>query len=362
MDNTATILVSNIALPSSAIGSWTTRITRLINSRPNLFTYIFSPSHTSEDNHSKKRKFITWYRPLRSIQLKNWVARDYLKSIKRVAKDHDRLVIVIMDDPHLLEAVALYKHTFAAEIEVIFSFHGYNLTIAPKILGKVDKILWLSETAIKKSQLSYENALPNSIVVGNAVDSDVFFPLNEGSFSKLRDDYGYSAEDEILIWMANDRPKKGFHIFESIVKELVLEFDDLKVITIGTTKSIDHPNVKNVGRIPNNEVAAYLQLGNYYMFTTLYEEGFGLSMIEAYKCGNVVLASKLGAIPEVLNMLQRTYVIESPEQIEDWVNAFKLGRQNTQNGKLRMTREEANDVWNYKNWEQRFINAITVNE
>lgn len=362
MGNTATVLVSNIALPSSAIGSWTTRITRLMNSRPDVFTHILSPSNTSENQYSKKRKFLTWYKPLRSIQLKNWVARDYLRSIKRIAKNHEKLIIVVMDDPHLVEAVTLYKHAFSAEIELIFSFHGYNLTLTPKTLSKIDKILWLSETAIKKSQLSYEATLPNSIVVGNAVDSDVFFPLSEDALIKLRSDHGYVAEDDILIWMANDRPKKGFHIFESIVKQLVSEYHNLKVITIGTTKKIDHPSVNNVGRIPNNVVAAYLQLGDYYMFTTLYEEGFGLSMIEAYKCGNIVLASNLGAIPEVLLELPGTYVIESPEDVEAWVDAYKMAQQSIRNGKQRITRQEASDVWNYKNWEQRFINAIAPND
>ncbi|MEM9681360.1 MAG: hypothetical protein AAF901_13640 [Bacteroidota bacterium] len=267
MSDAVKVLISNIALPNSGIGSWTTRINRLLQQQPEVFDYILSPS-TSLPNalFCNKRKFITWYRPLRGIQLKTWIARDYLKALRKVSKMHTKITVVVMDDPHLLEAIALYKTRLSSKVELIFSFHGFRLTIEEKLLQFVDKILWLSKTAVEESQLSYQVSLPKSIVVGNAVDSNIFFPLQKEAFRKARLDSNYKETDEVLIWMANDRPKKGFHIFESIVKELLKTHKNLRVITLGTTKVIDHPKVKNVGRIPNEQLSKYLQIGNYYIF------------------------------------------------------------------------------------------------
>ncbi len=360
MEKSAKVLVSSIALPTSTIGSWTTRMSRFLNEHPDVFNYILSPNSSLKTTvFCKKRSFITWKKQLRNVQLLNWVASDYIKQIKKIARNHDKLVVVVMDDPHLLEAISLIKKGLNCDVELIFSFHGFNLSLDSKIIASIDKILWLSQSAVIKNKTKYQG-FPESVVVGNAVDSNVFYPLEDSIFIQNRVNKGYSESDEILIWMANDRPKKGFHIFKSVVENLLKTNANLKIIIIGSSQTINHSNVKSVGRIPNTEIATYLQLGNYYMFTTIYEEGFGLSMIEALKCGNSVIASNLGAIPEVLKGIKNTYLIEEPEDVNSWVQCFNLARTNSNFGKDRLSKNETDVVWNYKDWEAKFINAITI--
>ena len=362
MHNTANVLVSNIALPNSGIGSWSTRMSRLIQRNPEYFSYILSPSKATRQHiFCKKRKFITWKASLRTLQLIHWVAKDYIKAIRRLSKTHTTLTVIVMDDPHLLEAITMLKSKLSCKLIVIYSFHGYQLTINPEILTLVDKMLWLSKAGIKKSKPLYSGYFPDSVVVGNAVNSDIFFPLAGEALQSARMSYGYTMSDRILIWMANDRPKKGFHIFENVVKQLLAMHRDLKIITIGTTKRIEHPNVNNIGRISNNQVATYLQLGDYYMFTTLYEEGFGLSMIEAYKCGNAVIASALGAIPEALENRTLTYLIRNPESIDQWVEAFNTMIQGTQQ-LPRLSAETSKHIWSYEDWENKFKLALSLHE
>ncbi|WP_296314964.1 glycosyltransferase family 4 protein [Winogradskyella sp. UBA3174] len=354
----AKVLISNIALPTATIGSWTTRMSRFVIENPNFFKYILSPNKSLNTSvFCQKRAFITWKKPLRKLQLRHWVASDYIKQIKKIAIKYDKLVIVVMDDSHLVEAISLIKHGLKCEIELVFSFHGFNLTLDSKIITSIDKILWLSKLASDKNKLKYHN-FPESYVIGNAIDSKIFFPLDAEKFITNRAKKGYSESDEILIWMANDRPKKGFHIFKSVAEQLLEEQTNLKVIIIGSTQTINHPNVSSVGRIPNSEVATYLQLGSYYMFTTLYEEGFGLSMIEALKCGNAVIASNLGAIPEVLKGLEQNYLIDEPEAINSWEDYFNLARTNSNFGKERLSKKNSGSIWNYEDWEAKFIDAV----
>jgi glycosyltransferase involved in cell wall biosynthesis len=262
-----------------------------------------------------------------------------------------------MDDPHLVEAISYIKSSLKCETELIFSFHGFHMVLNEKVTASIDKILFLSKTGYEVSKTN-NLRFPIGLVVGNAVDSDVFFPLETEQFKIKRENLGYSEFDEILIWMANDRPRKGFHIFKAVVERVLVEYTDLKVLIIGTGQTINHPNVRSVGRIPNNEVAKYLQLGNYYMFTTLYNEGFGLSMIEAYKCGNVIIASSLGAIPEVLDGLKGTYLIENTEDVDEWINNFKIAKANFIGNENRLDSISASTIWCYNDWEIKFINAI----
>ena len=352
------ILVSNRALPSTKVGSWTTRMTSFVTRNPDFFNYILSPNKVFvTSRYCKKRSFITWKKRFKKFQIVNWVALDYLKEIKKISKDYKKLTVVVMDDLHLLEAISLIKKDLRCELELVLSFHGFNLSLDPKILVSIDKILFLSKTGYEFSKNNYE-IFPKGIIVGNAVNSDVFFPLDNEQFKKKRQEKGFSETDKVLIWMANDRPKKGFHIFKAIVEKLLIKNRDLKVLIIGTTQTINDSNVKTVGRLPNNEIATYLQLGNYYMFTTLYDEGFGLSMIEAYKCGNVILASKLGAIPEVLHGLTNTFLIENPNDIDNWVKCLNdIITKSTVDYK-RLSVKAASTIWNYEDWETKFINSI----
>ncbi len=363
MRHTANILVSNIALPNTDIGSWTTRMSRFIKDQPTFFQYILSPSgELSNALYCSKRKFITWKQSVRKLQLQHWVARDYTKAIKEIANNYAILKIVIMDDPHLLEAITHLKSKISKKLIVIYSFHGFQLNIGTDTLAKTHKVLWLSKAGIEKNKSLYSGNFPKSIVVGNAVDSSIFYPLDINTFNKERETIGYKSSDEILIWMANDRPKKGFHIFEKVVAQLLEIQKELKVITIGTTKTIDHPRVNTVGRLPNEQVSKYLQLGNYYMFTTLYEEGFGLSMIEAYKCGNAVMASKLGAIPEALEGRVLTYLIQNPESVDEWVEAFNMAKQDVHQKQQRLSMDDSRCIWNYEDWASRFKQAIIADE
>lgn len=358
MQKMAKVLVSNIALPTTAIGSWTTRMSHFITKNPAIFDYVLSPDTTFKSAvYCKKRAFITWQKQVRKLQLLNWVALDYVKQLKKIAQNHNKLVIVVMDDPHLVEAISLIKNKLNCKVELVFSFHGFELNLDSEIVASIDKILWLSQLAADQNKVKYKK-FPEIKVVGNAVDSNVFYPLQASEFKTNRTKKGYSETDAILIWMANDRPKKGFHIFKSVVEQLLEAHKELKIIIIGSSQIINHPNVNSVGRISNTEVASYLQLGNYYMFTTLYKEGFGLSMIEALKCGNTVLASNLGAIPEVLKGLKNTYVIDQPENINSWVDYFNLVITNSNFEKERLAKSETDRIWNYDDWESRFLSAF----
>ena len=358
MKQSLKILVSNRALPTNGIGSWTTRLTKL-NLDNTFFDFVLSPSSFDENYlYCKKRRFITWRKEVRNLNLKYWVAIDYIRKIKILSKKANKIVAVIMDDVHLLEAIILVKNNFSCSIEIIFSFHGFKLDLKEGVLSSIDKIFFLSQKGYEISKQKHPDNFPKSIVVGNGIDSSIFFPLADESFLKQRKAFGFSAKDEILIWVANDRPKKGIHLFYEILNVLLLEAPNLKVIIIGSKNEYEHLNVSNIGPISNDRVAEYLKISNYYMFTTFYEEGFGLSMVEALKCGNSVIATNKGAIPEVLHELDNVYLINYTNDVKKWIEAFYLARKDTNFGKSRPSKVETDKIWNYNNWEKRFIKAI----
>ena len=78
-----------------------------------------------------------------------------------------------------------------------------------------------------------------------------------------------------------------------------------------------------MGKIPNHNLPTYYQAADCYLFPTLCEEGFGMTLVEALHCGCYCIASKLGGVPEVLKNGEYGKLIENPHDAAEWLDAIK---------------------------------------
>lgn len=62
------------------------------------------------------------------------------------------------------------------------------------------------------------------------------------------------------------------------------------------------------GFIPERDLPAFYQAADFFILPTYVLEGFGLVMVEALACGTPVIGTPIGAIPEVLNQLDRDLI------------------------------------------------------
>lgn len=350
------ILISNTALPSKKIGSWTTRVTKFITKNPNFFDYVLSPSKQTEQNiYCKKKHFFTWNLKVRKYLLEYWVAKDFLKQIIELSKKVNKITIVILDDTHLIEAILLIKKKIKCEIVIVFSFHGYSLNLRESILNKIDKILFLTELSYIDALKKYESFVPEVEIIGNGVDSSLFFPLKDLEKVRQKKDLGFNFEDQIICWMSNSRRKKGLNIFIRFIDKVNKLNLPLKFLIIGSNTNINKENVINIGRIPNAEIPKYLQISDYYVFTSLWKEGFGLSLVESIKCGAKIITSNNGGIPEVISGLHNITVVDKPNMLENWLLAFKKSYNSK---KENITIEKASSIWSYEDWEEKFKKSL----
>jgi glycosyltransferase involved in cell wall biosynthesis len=319
-------LVSNVPLPSTKIGSWTNRVSKLLDGYPDFFNYILSPTDNPDSKFifCKKRKWISLFpNKLRNWQLKNYVCGQFIKGFLKFFDDKSKVQVVVLDDLIILEAFAYLKLS-GFNFELVYSFHGHSFVFPGFWSRSVNKVLFLTKLGYLETLSVNNEFTPLVSIVGNGIDSELFYPLSEEKRLERKISLGKSIDKKILIWLSNNRPNKGLFLFEKVVDILLDKYSNLEVIVIGDNKVGEEKDgrVFYLGKIPNNRLADILQIGNFFMFTSLVKEGFGLSLVEAIKCGNIVISSKLGGVEDVLSGLPGVFLIDTPNIIESWISGF----------------------------------------
>ena len=121
----------------------------------------------------------------------------------------------------------------------------------------------------------------------------------EYEFSERKGDY--------LLFMGRVLEEKGIlqaiHIAERTNKKLLIA-GPIKDFALYTKKIVprirNNPNIKYVGAVGGKRKQKLLKHAKCLLFPTLWEEPFGLVMIEAMICGTPVVALNNGAVPEVM--------------------------------------------------------------
>lgn len=152
-------------------------------------------------------------------------------------------------------------------------------------------------------------------VVPNGIDLEVFSSSNTQS-TICRKDIGLSDEDFVIVYSGRINKEKG--ISELIDAMLLLkEHTSIKLLIIGGTffgnaKSEDRfvSSLKNkaksiedrivfTGFVPYKNVPDYLRIADVAVLPSMWEEPFGLTIVEAMAAGLPLVTTRSGGIPEI---------------------------------------------------------------
>lgn len=307
-------------------------MTFFLKEHPDFFNWVLSPT----EYPNKKFIFCAKRRPLPQFFLNLFrstparsSSKSFIQALQLLTKDSsDEIHLIVIDDLALLEAVSHWKWLKgnARKIRIDFSYHGHWLNLPPSWGQRVDHVFFLTHAGYQDTILKNDIFTPRVHIVGNGTDGKIFFPLSSEEKRFQKQKFGYKSDTPILLWVSNPRPQKGLKLFLELSKKLQNKYPELHILIIGNQEEvpIQNPYCRALGRISNDELAKYLQIGDFYCFTSLWKEGFGLSLIEAAKCGNQVIASRLGGIPEVVRGLQGAYLVEEPNRLENWESVFDM--------------------------------------
>jgi glycosyltransferase involved in cell wall biosynthesis len=157
----------------------------------------------------------------------------------------------------------------------------------------------------------------------------IYNPINVSEYAFLE------RKENYLLWMSKlSWKEKGLGVAIEIAEECNCE---LVIAGPGLTRDIKKKikgKIKYVGEVSGRKKAELLAKAKGFLHTAIWEEPFGIAVIEAMLSGTPVLAFDLGAMPEIIkhdktgficqdNYEMKNYLKEldriSPSNCRDWV-------------------------------------------
>ena len=321
------ILISQLPLPYTKIGSWTTLYKNYIDSKSNQIDYIVCERSSQIFNNVKysfvKNNLVT--KIYRKFTDNRYLS--YTRALGEIVNKEEKYVIQIVDNFGIVKPLAAFLEQLGMRKQVYlqFFYHGfppfYENFRGSWFFETIDEMVLLTQDSYLTHK-NYYTVLPTRFsVLHNGIDTQKFYKVSVEEKQLLKQQLEV-ANKKVFIWCSQDRPKKGLHLLLDAWKRIYAQRQDIILWVIGCEPKSPQEGVMYLGRIPNHELPAYLQASDCYLFPTLCHEGFGLSLIEALHCGNYCIASALGGVPEVLQYGKLGRLIEHPHFVLAWEKAI----------------------------------------
>jgi glycosyltransferase involved in cell wall biosynthesis len=321
------ILISQFPLPFSKIGSWTTLYKNYIDCDSNQIDFIVCEQPYEMFDRVKysfvKYNFIA--KLYRKFTKKRYVA--YLKALNKIISKDEKYVIQIVDNFYIVKHVVdfLNKNKLRANCYIQFFYHGHppfldNLN-GEFFFESINEMVLLTHQSYLAHKNYYKSFPCKVSILHNGIDNNLFFKLIENNRDLLKKEFKVS-DKKVFVWCSQDRPKKGLHIILEAWKKVFPKYQNIELWIIGCERKSAHEGVTFLGKIPNKDIAEYLQIADCYLFTSLCQEGFPMGLTEALHCGNYCIASAVGGVPEVLQYGKLGKLIENPHFVSEWENAI----------------------------------------
>lgn len=330
--HTKIILVSQFPLPYIGIGSWPSLYKSYFESNHCMIDCVICPQpqtvfkainyrFVSENFTAKVRKRLS----------KNPYLL-YIEAIMREIEPGKNHLIQLVDNFGLVLPLhhALSKAGYRNQCSLQFFYHGFspffgNFQSRPNFEA-IDEMIFLTRAAYEAHK-NYYSIMPfSAAVLHNGIDTQRFFPLTPEERKKKQTEKGL-INQKIYIWCAQDRPKKGLDFLLKIWKRFHQKHPETLLWVVGANREKSHAGVQFLGKQPHHKVAQFFQLADIFLFTSLCQEGFGLTLAEALHCGCYPVASAWGGIPEVIETAGVGRLIENPHFQDEWLEAMEMALQ-----------------------------------
>lgn len=353
----AKIIITEQSIPYAKNGSWTQRLEHFFTSDYNTINYCIC-GETNQNMVSstvffkvkqyKSRIILKFFPKLRF--------RNYIIKIQELAQKYDHLILCVVDNIKLKNAITDYidRKEIKKNNTVLFYSCGFSYFLEEeeqkKLLKYCDEYIFLTQSSYQFNKVRYSEFIPEITILSNPIEKEEFYPVSKIEKKNLIEQYGLEGKI-IFLWLSHDREKKGLDLVLHAWEAWSYLREDVQLLVVGAKRDCQQKNVQFLGQVNSDSVTLYYQMTHVYLFPTLWKEGFGLSLAQAICCGCYCIAADNGGVSDFL-LETDGVLINNPNTVSDWVKAMEnaviaiqSGWSNTSAGK---------QILNYKQWETQF--------
>lgn len=326
------ILISQTPLPSSKIGSWTTLYKNYIEADHKIDFIICKKPNFEFDSVNYQFIEETFLTKIESkIKEKSYLGS--LKTLNKILNLNEKYIIQVVDNFKIVNDLEnlLKQKGIRDNCYIQFFYHGFQPYLDSKkgdfFFNSINEMVLLTNDSYKAHKNYYNSLSCNFSILHNGIDENKFFGVSSINKKILKERLNIKSKS-VFLWCSQDRPKKGLDLILDVWKRVFTNNEEMVLLVIGANRSKEVDGVFFMGKISNSKIPIYYQVSDVYLFPTLCQEGFGLSLIEALHCNCFCIASNNGGVAEVLEYGKYGLLIERPNMISEWVNAINYYLEN----------------------------------
>jgi glycosyltransferase involved in cell wall biosynthesis len=348
--------LSSFPIPNIG-GSWTQRVDYFFSKNSDPDFYLISKLKASAIKPYHNQFYFKEY-PL----LKRFRYRSIFLQIKKIAVQYDKLIIGIYDHVKIAKGLNefIIENKLEKKIIPVFFQCGFSYEFdnreAESFYNGIDTLALLSNESYTYEKNKYLSYPSNIKILPNPIDYSKIRELNSDEISAIKNKLNIGNQI-VYLWLSADRKKKGLDLVLNAWRSIAKNDKNKVLVVIGNKEPrAKQENVIFLGIKPNSEVYTYYSLADVYLFPTLWKEGFGLSLAEASASGCFIIASKQGAVAEVLAQVKNKILIDRVNFEEEWIKAINAaGKIVTESN---YTQEFNKSFLSYPEWENEFRNIF----
>jgi glycosyltransferase involved in cell wall biosynthesis len=326
----ARVLIADASIPTAGYGSWSQRIAYLLQQyEDNRFDYLVAEYTDIPFQSNITHRFNCKQDKSRLLNrlFPGWRYRNYTKSIAEVLSRHDQAIICIIDSLRTKKAIWNYikKEKLEARVKLLYYQCGFSKYISPadyeRFIEGLDACIYLTRNAYR-FDLRHNSSMPFPVhVLHNPINHHSFHPVEISVKRAYKKELGI-ADGIHFIWASQNRPKKGLEVILEAWMQFYSPDKNVQLHVIGVTKTESIPGVNFYGKMHSAEMHKWFKAADIGVFSSLWPEGFSLSLAEQISCGLFCIASTAGCVEEFFIPGEHGIAIEDPNLVDVWVNAF----------------------------------------
>lgn len=256
-----------------------------------------------------------------------------LKILTAARKDH---VDIIHSQHCLLRTLAAIIAGKILKKSVVITVHGGEFAheaTYKKYSSAIDYNVREADAVIAVSKFTKKKMIARGVtrkvyVVHNGVDIEKYYSIPDIQADKMK------RNNRIVLTVAHLSKRKGIDVLLKSIPLIKTENVEAWIVgppwdpaimeeLINLVKQLDIENrVIFWGEIPDAEIVRQYNMADVFILPTAWEtEGFGLVNLEAMACGTPVIASNIGAIPDIVDH-GKTGILVTPNKPQELARAI----------------------------------------